>query len=270
VSKELRVRATLGADVVRGLCEICRRKDRALDEEQFGWLVQRAIDRSWLLHRGIETGAYVRLMQALDKQKTAACAVVSAHHDLKTALDDSDPRIDLSAVEAFAVRFVNARRKLQGGEAGVEKVVKRAVRDFKEIEFMEHDRLMAALSLLEGEFVMSAWAVPKNGRGRKPAKRDHLECRHFVHELLTAVHRSGGECSFDRNANRGALLDVFEHLAPYLPQRVRDDKSARLLADVNQNWPTHTIDLEIPLWLGGFLMEMIKAGKFANLQTKES
>jgi hypothetical protein len=151
----------------------------------------------------------------------------------------------------------------------VEKAVNQAVRDFGEIHFMERDRLMTALLMLDGEFVVSALSIPQNGRGR-PLKKDHLECRYFVHELLTAVRSSGGELNFDRNPNKGTLLDAFEHLAPHLPQRIRDDKSARLLADVNQNWPTHTIDLKIPLWLGGFLMEMIKAGKFANLQSKES
>jgi hypothetical protein len=174
------------------------------------------------------------------------------------------------AEEALAEQFVKARRKLQAVGTGVEKAVEQAVRNFKEIEFMERDRLTGALDLLDGEFVMSAWTVPKNGRGRKPAKKDHFECRYFVHELLTAVRRSGGELSFDRNANRGALLDAFEHLAPYLPRCVRDDKSARLLADVNQNWPKHTTDLEIPFWLGGFLTDMIKAGKFAIFQGKES
>jgi hypothetical protein len=101
------------------------------------------------------------------------------------------------AEEALAEQFVKARRKLQAVGTGVEKAVEQAVRNFKEIEFMERDRLTGALDLLDGEFVMSAWTVPKNGRGRKPAKKDHFECRYFVHELLTAVRRSGGELSFE-------------------------------------------------------------------------
>jgi hypothetical protein len=270
VSRQLRVRAALSEDVFRKLDELCRCKDSALDEKRLRRLVQRAIDRSWLLHRAIETGAYARLMQAWDNQRAAADGVRSARSDLKTALGDPGPMIDLLAEEALAERFVKARRKLRVAGTRVEKAVEQAVRDFKEIEFMERDRLTAALFLLDGEFVMSAWRVPKEGRGRKPAKKDHFECRHFVCELLTAVRRSGGELRFDRNANRGTLLDAFEHLSPYLPRRVRHDKSARLLADVKQNCPKHTTDLEIPFWLGGFLTEMIRAGKFAIFQGKES
>jgi hypothetical protein len=269
-SKQPRVRAALSDDVFRELYKLCRCKDRALDGEQLRRLVQRAVDRSWLVHRAIETGAYSRWMEAQGRQRAAADAVTSTLQDLKAALDDPQPRIDLLAVEALAQRFVKARRKLQAVGNGIEKAIEQAVRDFKEIEFMDRDRLTAALTFVDGELVMSAWTVPKNGRGRKPAKKDHFECRHFVHELLTAVRRSGGRLSFDRNANRGALRDAFEYLAPDLPHRVRDSKSARLFADVNQNWPTHTTDLEIPLWLGGFLTEMIKAGKFAIFQGKES
>jgi hypothetical protein len=95
---------------------------------------------------------------------------------------------------------------------------------------------MAALRPVDGEFVMSAWTVPKKGAGRR-AQKDHVECRYVVHALLTAFCRVGRKLNFDRNQNRGSLLEAFLVLAPYLPPRVVADKSARLLADVNQNWP---------------------------------
>jgi hypothetical protein len=268
VTKQLSVRVALSDDVFRKLDELCRCKDRALDEKWLRRLVQRAIDRSWLLHKAIETGAYRRLMEARDRQRAAADAVTSARRDLKTALGDPGPRIDLLAEERLAEQFVKACRKLQAVGSGVEKAVEQAVRDLKEIEFMGRDRLMAALHMLEGEFGMLSSSMPRKGPGR-PSKKDHLECRFFVYELVTAVERAGGKLKFNKNYG-GPLLDALAQLAPHLPPPVTEDVSLRLLADVRRKPRYKAVEVEIPYFIIDFLVEMIREGKFAIFQGEKS
>jgi hypothetical protein len=268
VSKQLRVRDALSDDVFRKLDELCRCKDGALDEQRLRRLVQRAIDRSWLLHRAIETGTYARLMQAWDKQRAAADAVTSARRDLKAALGDPGARIDLLAEEALAEQFVKAGRKLQAVRTGVEKAFEQAARNFKEIEFLERDRLMDALQMLEGEFVMLSSSMPRDRPGR-PSKKDHLECRFFVYELVTAVERAGGKLKFNKNYG-GPLFDAVKQLAPHLPPPVAEDVSFRLLADIRRKPRYKAVEVGIPYFIYGFLYEMIRDGKFDVLQDKKS
>jgi hypothetical protein len=262
------IRAALSENVFRRLSELCLCKDRALDEERLRRLVQRAIDRSWLLHRAIETNAYARLTQAYDERKAANDAVTSARRDLKTVLDDPGQGIDLLVEAEFAERFAKAQRKLQVVETGFEKAVEQAVRDFKEIEFMERDRLMDALRMLEGEFVMLSSSMPRDGPGR-PSRKDHLECRFFVYEFVTAVERAGGKLKFNKNYG-GPLFDALEQLAPHLPPPVAEDLSFRLLADVRRKPRHKAVEVEIPYFINGVLLEMIRDGKFAVLQGEKS
>ena len=146
---------------------------------------------------------------------------------------------------------MKARRKLKAISAGIEKVHKQVVRDFREIELMEHERLMTAFSMLDGEFIMLDSSAPQNGPGR-PAGKGKLESRCFVYGLLMAVRRAGGELRFDR-VYKGVLLAALEVLANYLPASVKDGLSLRLLHDVCRN-PSHTVDMEIPYFMDSFLM----------------
>jgi hypothetical protein len=54
-------------------------------------------------------------------------------------------------------------------------------------------------------------------RGRPIQSKTHLECRLFVRDLLNAVNNAGGKLSFDKNLERGTLLDALRLLAPFVP-----------------------------------------------------